>query len=79
MQGRLVKDVEPHLFQPGDYGLWHGTWYALCPNGALANLGAHTVVENSDNTITVTPSILCTDWQKGEYHGYITNGEWRAC
>jgi len=59
-----------------------GTWLLYYPRCGIGNLKNHTVVENPDNTITVTPSILITAHNEGKattIHGYITNGEWKEC
>ena len=57
-QGRRCPDtISPHLYKAGDYGRWDAEWYASTPNGLLAGLARHNVVENEDGTITVTPSI----------------------
>lgn len=44
---------------PGEY-FRHasGIWFAMTPNGYMANLANHDVRENEDETITVSPSIL---------------------
>ena len=80
MTGRRV-DVEPHLYEPGDYGSWGGTWYCRPPwqHDALGNLDGHTVVEHLDRTISVTPSILITRPGLGQWHGFLTYGVWREC
>lgn len=80
MKGIRVEDgyFHDHFPQPGEYGMQNGVWYGCCPNGAFANLSAHTVVENPDKTISVTPSILCTD-HKVSWHGYLTDGVWKEC
>lgn len=74
MQGSRRDNVDPILFELGDYGKWYGVWYALSPIGYLANLSKHEVTENSDGTITVSPSILVN---RGAYHGYLEQGIWR--
>ena len=68
-----------YIKEPGDFGLWHGIWYAKSPNGFVANLGNHKVVENEDGTITVSPSIGIYGNTLGQfaYHGYLENGVWR--
>lgn len=66
---------------PGEY--WKderdGHWHAVCPPGKpyLANLGAHDVIEHDDGTITVSPSILVTVPNVGQWHGYLERGVWR--
>lgn len=85
MIGRRVELVpQPGGFQlldPGDYGKWKdGTWHARTPNGHGANLGAHSVTEHEDGTITVSPSILVSHPRDGErWHGFLERGVWRSC
>lgn len=74
--GQLVTHLEP-----GDYG-WspiNQAWYAMSPNGLLANLKKHEVIENYDETITVWPSILVKDGLGKTWHGYLKNGIWKEC
>lgn len=74
-------------YSPSDVGIfyyyrWGGIWYLNIPDCGLANLGNHTVVENEDGTITVTPSILTTGYHSGERktrHGFLTNSIWSEC
>lgn len=70
---------EPLAWDHGDFGRdpESGTWYALTPNGALANISGHTITEHEDGSITVTPSILVRTAEEELYHGFLTNGEWR--
>jgi len=78
--GRRVHGKEPHQFEPNDYGFCEGQdcWCACTPNDLLANLANHTVTEHEDGTITVAPSILCTDGAGGHrWHGFIEKGVWR--
>jgi hypothetical protein len=63
---------------------WHTSngWLLYIPGCGVGTLSAHSVVENADGTITVTPSILMhghNDGQPTTRHGYLTNGEWREC
>lgn len=74
MQGKRIHDDQ---FSPGDYGLVEGTWHALTPNGLLANLANHQVIELADGTITVTPSILVSHPSGSIWHGYLERGVWR--
>lgn len=57
-------------------------WWVYFPKCGVGNLSNHTVVENSDKTITVVPSILVDGHNKGiplVRHGYLTNGIWKEC
>ncbi len=85
--------------EPGDY--WKhkdGTWGCAIPNPKIpeykseyfilpvcGSLKNHTVFENEDGTITVSPSILnSTNWGPDKiyheiFHGYLENGIWRDC
>jgi hypothetical protein len=56
-----------------------GTWYAVTPNGLLANLLKHQVTEHEDGTITVTPSILVSQGTVGSWHGFLNRGIWSEC
>lgn len=82
MNGRRVYPNElGHLIlAPGDYGLDpdNGEWWAVPPKTGypMGRLTSHTVVENPDGTITVTPSILVEGHGDRVWHGYLTNGEW---
>ena len=62
--------------QPGEYRKINDVWYARTPNGLVANLTEHLVIEHVDDTITVRPSILVTDGN-ARWHGYLVVGEWR--
>jgi hypothetical protein len=75
--------------------LWHDKltedcWRVTVPIGdedgyAIANLEHHTVRENEDGTISVLPgdgssnSILVTGSKGRTWHGYVYDGELRAC
>jgi hypothetical protein len=76
-------DVEPHLYEPGDYGLWEGLWFCRPPwkhsHGCLGNgTSHHKVTEHEDGTITASPSILIQT-SVGTWHGYLERGIWREC
>ena len=59
------------------YSEEYGCFMACTPDGRLANLGKHVVVEHSDGAITVKPSILVHGGgNDGSWHGYLTHGEW---
>lgn len=90
MQGRRVYDKSPHEFEPGDYGRWagdHDNWYGCCPDGKLANLTNHQVIEHEAGDISVTlpgyvtviPSILVTQPSAvpPTWHGHLERGIWR--
>lgn len=52
-----------------------GTTLLIAPLLTSVNQpGGHQVT--SRDPLTITPSILCGDCG---LHGYVTNGEWRAC
>lgn len=83
MTGVRVYGKPPHRLQPGEYGRWvddgDGDWYACCSgdHDLVANLSAHQVVEHEDGTITVSPSILCSDGNGGHsWHGFLKQGIW---
>lgn len=83
MNGQRVgreTGVQPHALNVGEYGLHYCStdWYARTPNGMLANLSRHDVVEHEDGTITVKPSILVTGGHDQRWHGYLERGIWRA-
>lgn len=71
--------------QPGDYArALVGEWLAMTPNGLLAGLRNHQVVEHEDGTISVSPSILVRgtiglDPRIVEWHGFLERGVWRSC
>jgi hypothetical protein len=73
---------DAQILNPGEYSrLPDGTWHACSPNGELANLAGHKVVEHDDGTITVSPSIAVRDphWKPGDpdrYHGFLERGVW---
>lgn len=76
MKGRR-RDVSPHLYEPGDYGIWEGVWYCLPAPRLLASLAKHAVVEHEDGTITSAPSILVRGGDETgliEWHGFLKRG-----
>lgn len=85
VQGKRVElevNEDGHIVppEPGSYGKdASGEWWCTCPNDAhlTGRLGKHTVVENEDGTITVSPSILVEHWSGVSWHGYLENGVWR--
>lgn len=86
-QGRRVAKLEPHEYEPGDFGKYGDVWFVRCPStkdGELhlftGNLANHNVIEHEDGTITVSPSILVTSRWAGEerqWHGFLERGVWR--
>jgi len=77
------------LLEPGDY--MHlvddsrDYWVVGLPerNGVgdvvIGNLAGHRVIEHEDGTITVSPSILCSQGHNGfTWHGYLEHGRWRT-
>lgn len=65
-----------HQLRAGEYAKLRDGWHARTPNGMLANLTNHEVLEHEDGTITVSPSILVTGG--GTWHGWIERGVWRS-
>jgi hypothetical protein len=71
-----------HLAE-GDYGLHPTSGWQVRPPGCHAGgIGKHEVTEHEDGTITVSPSILLTDFdedsgQPKQWHGYLERGVWR--
>jgi len=89
MQGTRLND-NITKFNPGEYSKHDdGTWWFKTPNGITAHFSSdiHTVIENPNNTITVSPSILVTSsdpdltgkYDPRSWHGYLENGIWREC
>ena len=83
-QGKRIKDYteiekDTVCFWFDEERKW---WCIYIPSCGIGNLSAHTVKENDDKTITVTPSILMTGHKDGlstKVHGYLTNGIWKEC
>lgn len=79
MQGqRVADDHGVWLYEPGDFGLYKGEWHGKSPNGLLAGLKKHSVVEHDDRSITVSPSILVST-NDATWHGFLESGVWREC
>ena len=85
MEGRRVYPNEKGELSlaEGDYGK-HPTsgWQVRPPGHHAGGIGKHDVVEHEDGTITVSPSILLTDFdektgEKIQWHGYLEHGVWR--
>lgn len=80
MIGTRKDNPNSEMPSPGDYGRdANGDWYGMTPNGHLANLAAHQVVEHDDQTITVSPSILVKTYDKELWHGHLIKGVWENC
>jgi hypothetical protein len=87
MQGINVKDWNGQsVLKENEYAKHPtlNTWYCCTPNGHMGNLAGHTITENENDTITVSPSILVqftnSKGKKQElWHGYLENGIWRSC
>jgi hypothetical protein len=80
-QGRRAEAGDSGLpvdHRPGDYWRTDHGWYALLPNGLLANLNAHAVEEHPDGTITVSPSILTGNGGR-QWHGFLRAGVFEEC
>ena len=85
MKGRRVypdKNGELHL-KEGDYGYHPRAGWQCRPYGFhVGGIGGHDVVEHGDGTITVSPSILLTDFDTDgktiQWHGYLEKGIWRT-
>lgn len=68
----------------GSYWKLDGQWYAVTPNGHLANISKHKITEHSDHTITVMPSIRVSSTHPTRgaielWHGFLEHGVWRTC
>lgn len=83
MNGRRVYANEAGFItelQAGDYG-WSpkfNYWIVATPNNMHGNLKNHKVTEHEDKTITVEPSILVTQGEREEWHGFLEHGVWRS-
>lgn len=63
----------------GSYWRLDGAWWAITPNGYLANLSAHHVIEHEDGAITVHPSIRVSTAQDVElWYGFLQHGVWKG-
>ena len=86
MNGKRVEySGSGQLPLAGEYWKLKGRFMAMTPNGLLADLAKHSIVEHEDGTITVSPSILVDNrdnrphYEKESYHGYLERGVWREC
>ena len=81
MKGFRKDNPESLTPEDGQYGKdVNGQWFGCAPGGFHCNLGAHTVKEHPDGTITdkSRPSILVTS-HLGQWHGHLIEGEWKQC
>lgn len=81
-QGKAVRWPESGVLTRLQYAKHphEKVWYAMTPNGLLANLKHHTVTEHDDGTITVQPSIEVgagTGRRSQYWHGFLEAGVWR--
>lgn len=80
---RIHADSDPIAtkWPKGAYGYYRGIPYAITPNGHVANLSRHEIVDR-DSLWTVSPSIrvfLPAAHGRPErelYHGFLKHGEW---
>jgi hypothetical protein len=84
MTGRRVYCDDRGWFklEPGDYcKMPDGKFMARVPDPKfhLGSLAGHEVTEHEDGTITVSPSILHTEPNVGQWHGFLERGVWREC
>jgi len=85
MQGKRVEWDGESILKEGEYAKApSGTWFCCTPGNHMGSLGAHSVVEHEDRTITVSPSILITATNSKNnrqelWHGFLEKGIWRAC
>jgi hypothetical protein len=79
MIGTRRDNPESAIPKAGEYGRdANGDWFGMTPDGMLAGLRLHDVVEHEDGTITVSPSILVSGGSHNDsWHGYLERGVWR--
>ena len=66
--------------EPGDYAKEpNGKWMARVPPPQFhtGSLAGHQITEHEDGTITASPSILHTEPNVGQWHGFLEHGVWR--
>lgn len=90
MEGKRLPNNQWPL-NPGEYAkhdiiyedINKPMWFFIPPKPGIGLyvLSLHTIVENSNGTITVSPSIVInTDDKKGiRWHGFLIDGDWREC
>ena len=80
MKGHRLDNPNSLLPFPGEYGKdARGQWFGMTPNGHLANLSGHKVIEHEDGSISVEPSIMVTMREKELWHGFLRRGTWEPC
>lgn len=79
VDGKRVQWPESGVLTAGQYAMHphERHFFAMTPNGRLANLKNHTVTEHDDGRISVQPSILVSSGGREEWHGFLENGVWR--
>lgn len=83
-QGRRVwlDSEDCYKLESGDYTKTQHDFY-MCRVPELCfhagSLRGHKITEHEDGTITVSPSILHTEPNVGQWHGYLECGVWREC
>jgi len=62
----------------GGWAKTENGWYVRPPGTRrAASIQGHDVVEHDDGTITVTPSLRYSSWNRNDYwHGWLTAGQW---
>jgi len=71
---RVYPDENGYMhFEEGDYGRdSKGEWWARAPGMKVgASLADHAIIENSDGTISASPSIEAPD-----FHGHLLSDVW---
>lgn len=68
----------------GEYGFSPrvGCWQVRPFGHHAGSIPKHNIIEHEDSTITVSPSILLTDFDEKTgiqiiWHGFLERGEWR--
>lgn len=71
---KVLLDKAPYLNE-GEVSRWE--WWFRAPNGTLGRAGkAHTIKENKNGTITVSPSLWFKPGQHDEWHGFFFEDTW---
>jgi hypothetical protein len=75
MKGNKIEHTDKP--KPGDYWRAPTGWGCITPSGHTVNLDRHTVTENPDGTITVSPAITVREGKEEVFHGILENGVWK--